>query len=115
VKALAWLLDARFVIPGTGVRFGLDALIGLLPLGGDLVAALPSLYLLYEARRLRLPRHVLLRMTLNIAVDFAAGSVPVAGDVFDLFYKANVKNARLMERALEARAHGRSDKPGQPA
>ena len=100
VRALGRLLDSRFAIPGTNVRFGLDALLGLIPGVGDLAAALPSLYLLFEARRLGMPAHILLRMAANILVDFAVGSVPVAGDVFDVLYKANQRNVRLLEREL---------------
>jgi hypothetical protein len=95
------LLDEQFVLPGTGYRFGLDGLLGLLPGGGDALTAGLSAYLIYEAARAGVRKRTLLRMAGNLLVDFFVGSVPVAGDLFDFFWKANRKNIALACRDLE--------------
>jgi len=100
VRLVAKLLDSRFEVPGTRRRFGWDGLIGLLP-GADLLTALPALYILFEARRLKMPPRILLGMAGNILIDMLAGLVPVLGDVFDFAFKANLRNAILFERGLE--------------
>ncbi len=99
VRFLADLLDSRFKLPGTQLRFGWDGLLGLLP-GADLLTALPALYILYEARRLRMPIPILLRMVGNIILDMLLGSVPLLGDAFDFAFKANLRNLKLFELAL---------------
>ena len=96
LTALARLLDARFLIPGTNFRFGLDGLIGLIPGIGDTATNLVSLYILYEARRLGASRATLVRMAANIGIDWLVGLVPLAGDLFDVAFKANIRNLRLM-------------------
>lgn len=101
IEALARLMDGNFTIPGTRVRFGLDAVVGLVPVGGDLLAGIVSTYLIWEARRLGAPRHVLARMVANSLVDTAIGSVPVLGDAFDVLYRSNLRNMRLLRRWLE--------------
>lgn len=106
VRALARLLDAAIAIPGTKVRVGLDSLIGLVPGLGDFATAAISLYIVHEANQLGLPRHVLSRMLLNVAVDMGVGAVPVLGDLFDVGWKANLKNVELMERHLRKHASG---------
>lgn len=100
VERVASLLDTRFAIPGTGLRFGLDSLVGLVPGLGDTAMLLPSLWIIAVARRHGVPRRTLARMGLNAGLDFVVGSVPVAGDIFDLFYKSHRKNAVLLRRAL---------------
>jgi hypothetical protein len=100
VRALARVLDSAVRVPGTPVRFGLDAVLGLVPGLGDVAGAGLSAWIVMEAARLGAPRSVLLRMLLNVGIDAAAGVVPVAGDLFDLGWKANVKNAALLERHL---------------
>jgi len=97
---LARLLDSAVSVPGTGVRFGLDAAIGLLPGVGDLVATGLSLYLIAEARRLGISKWALLRMLGNVGIDLLLGSVPVAGDVFDVFWRANRRNMAILDRHL---------------
>lgn len=100
-RRLARLLDDAIPIPGTSYRIGIDPLLGLVPGLGDVLGALLSGWLLVLARRLGAPASVLARMGLNIAVDALVGAVPVAGDLFDAGWKANVRNLRLLEGWLE--------------
>jgi hypothetical protein len=92
------LLDEAFRVPGTRLRFGWDALIGLVPWAGDVLTALMGVALLVAAHRMRVPGIVLVRMLLNLAIDLLIGLVPFAGDVVDVFWKANTKNMALLER-----------------
>jgi hypothetical protein len=109
VRHVAWLLDSAFEIPGTRIRVGLDPLIGLIPVLGDLIGMVVGGYIVLLAARLGAPRVVLMRMLLNVAIDSVLGSVPVAGDVLDAAWKANLMNARLLERTLaDPKAAGRS-------
>lgn len=101
VRRLANWMDARFSI--AGVRFGLDGLIGLIPGVGDTISALVSLYPLAVARRHGLGKWVQGKILGNIAVDWLVGLVPLLGDVFDVGYKANLRNLRALERAAERR------------
>ena len=93
----------QFVIPGTKIRIGLDGLIGMVPIAGDLVGLALSAYIIYLARTLNVSRTLLARMIWNVAVDAGVGAIPVAGDLFDVMYKANVKNVRLLEKHLHKR------------
>jgi len=97
LRALSRLLDNAFVIPGTGYRFGLDALIGLVPGLGDAVSAVFSSYIVLQASRLGAPKAVVSRMIANIAIDTVVGWVPILGDLFDVAWKSNVKNMALLE------------------
>jgi len=101
LRSLAWLLDSSIPIPGTRLTFGLDALIGLFPILGDLLGVLLSSYILSEAARLGAPRVLLMRMAFNIGVEGVVGIVPVAGDVFDAAWKANQRNVRLLDTWVE--------------
>jgi hypothetical protein len=101
LDTLAHFLDTSLVVPGTNIRFGLDAVIGLFPGVGDLVTTLTSLYLVYEARQLGAPKHLLARMVGNIALDGIVGSVPVVGDVFDALYRSNRRNMALLRAHLD--------------
>jgi Domain of unknown function (DUF4112) len=101
IDALATLLDSALVIPGTGMRLGLDALIGLVPAVGDIVTTALSLFIVHEAYQLGVPGHILLRMLGNVAVDGALGAVPVVGDAFDVLWRANRRNVRLLREWLE--------------
>lgn len=92
------LLDSAFRVPGTGMTFGLDPLLGLIPGLGDLATPLFAALLLVHAVRLRIPRVVQLRMLINAAIDFGVGAIPVVGDLFDFGWKANVRNLDLLER-----------------
>ena len=100
LERLAELLDARFLIPGTGIRFGLDSLIGLIPGVGDTATALIGLYIVARARALGASRWTRARMVGNILVDAVIGAVPLLGDAFDVAYKANLRNIRLLRRSL---------------
>ncbi len=102
VRTLARILDTAISIPGTRVRLGADALLGLLPGAGDALGAGLAAYPVVVALRHRLPRTVVLRLLGNIALDALAGTVPVLGDLFDIGFKANVRNQRLIERYAEA-------------
>jgi hypothetical protein len=103
---LANLLDTRFTIPGTRIRFGLDPLLGLVPGFGDTISLILSLVIVAEARDRGVGMAVIARMIFNCALDWLVGLVPVVGDVFDLFYKANVRNLRLLERELRRQEQG---------
>jgi hypothetical protein len=103
LRGIARLLDARFGIPGTPLRFGLDSLLGLVPGLGDAATALVSLYVMAEARRLGVRPATLIRMGWNVALDLGLGAVPVVGDIFDFFWKSNMKNIALLERDLAQR------------
>lgn len=97
LRALAWLLDESLPLPG-GYRIGLDPLIGLIPGLGDALGALVSAYILNEARRLGAPRSMLMRMAGNVLVESIVGAIPLAGDLFDAAYKANLRNLALLQR-----------------
>jgi len=92
------VLDAAFRIPGTSIRFGLDALIGLVPGAGDAVAAVFSAVIVLQAARMGLPRVIITRMLLNSLLDLLVGAVPLAGDLFDMGWKANLRNVTLLDR-----------------
>ena len=96
---LARVLDDIFQIPGTSIRFGLDAVIGLIPGVGDLVTGIASFLIIFSAWERGLPRVTLARMVANVAIDTLVGSMPVLGDVFDAAWKANRKNYNLLVRA----------------
>ena len=96
IDALATLLDTAFVIPGTGVRFGLDALIGFFPVVGDTITTALSLFIVHEAYQLGAPGHVIARMLGNVALDGVLGAVPLVGDAFDVLWRANWRNVRLL-------------------
>ena len=99
---LAWVLDNSIPVPGLGgYRIGVDGLIGLVPGIGDAVGALLSSYILAEAVRLGMPKTVLLRMYANMLVDSVVGLIPLAGDVFDVTWKANLRNVNLLDTYLE--------------
>lgn len=102
LETLARWMDSVFEIPGTGIRLGLDPILGLLPGLGDTITTLVSLYILGAARRYGVPRVTVLRMAANIAIDFTFGSLPVLGDVFDVFWKSNERNVSLLRRHVMA-------------
>jgi hypothetical protein len=99
VRFIATLLDSAIKIPFVRKRIGLDPILGLVPGGGDLVAMVLSLYIVWVAYSLGIPQAVLLRMVINIVIDTSLGSIPIAGNVFDVYWKANKRNIKLMEEA----------------
>jgi hypothetical protein len=110
LRRWADLLDSAFVFPGTSIRFGLDAVIGLVPGIGDLATPAFTVLLLLTGLRMRVPFVVLLRMALNAGFDALVGIVPVAGDLADIAYKANLRNLALLERhAVPGTPPARSD------
>ena len=100
---LSHFLDAKFAVPGTSFRFGLDGIIGLIPVAGDVVMGAVGLYALKVASDYKLPWHVHWRIIWNLAVDTVIGSIPVFGDVFDFVHKAHSKNRRVLERSIAKR------------
>jgi hypothetical protein len=95
---LATMFDTAFILPGTNVRFGVESLLRLVPGIGDVIASALSCYLLYEARRLGVPRLVFARMASNVALEALVGAVPLAGDAFDVFFRANRRNVALLRK-----------------
>jgi hypothetical protein len=101
MRRVGWLLDNSIPVPGTSFRLGIDQIIGLVPGIGDLIGGLLSLYIIVEARNLGVPRSLLVRMGWNVAVDTLVGEVPILGDLFDIGFKANIRNLRLLDGYLE--------------
>jgi hypothetical protein len=104
-------MDRSLRIPGTSIRFGLDPILGLLPVGGDIVSALGAGYILFVAWRNGAPGGLIARMLVNVVLDTLAGSVPVLGDLFDAGWKANTRNVGLLEGWL--RESGGADPPNR--
>src|SRR5688572_12947446 len=98
LRTLQRTLDEAFRVPGTPLRFGWDAIIGLIPWAGDLVTALMAGAIVVQAHQMRVPKVVQLRMLLNVGIDLVIGIVPFVGDVADVFWKSNKKNMALLER-----------------
>lgn len=101
LEAIAKLLDVAFILPGTNIRYGIDGLIGLIPVVGDIITTAISLWLVREARALGAPWYITARMLGNVAVDGVVGIVPFVGDAFDVMFRANMRNVRLLRRWLD--------------
>jgi len=101
VEALERLLEGMIEIPVLRRKVGLDAIAGLIPVAGDLVTAAMGLYMVWEARNLGMPRWQLWRMIANVGIDTAVGAVPLAGDLFDLLYRSNTRNLRIIRKHLD--------------
>ena len=101
LRRVGWLLDSSIPIPGTRYTLGIDQIVGLVPGIGDLVGGFLSLYIIVEAARLGVPRGVLARMGWNVAVDTLVGEVPILGDLFDIGFKANIRNLALLDGYLQ--------------
>lgn len=95
MRVVAWALDDAVRVPGTNRKVGIDPILGVLPVGGDVATALISLYVVAESARLGVARGTLVRMLVNIAIDTGVGSIPVLGDLFDAGWKANKRNVEL--------------------
>lgn len=96
ISRLARLMDTAIRVPGTGVRFGADSVMGLIPGIGDAAGGVIGLFIINEARKLGLPRHKIVKMVANLGMDVAVGSVPLLGDVFDVYFKAHKRNANMI-------------------
>lgn len=101
IEAMEHLLERSFTIPGINRPVGLDAIVGLVPVVGDFITAAMGAYIIWEARNLGLPKWKLWRMAGNVAFDSALGAIPVAGDVFDLVFRSNTRNLRIVRRHLD--------------
>ena len=102
IDALAKLMDTAFLVPGTNIRFGIDAMIGLVPGIGDVITTAIALYIVKEARELGAPGHLVARMVANVAIDGLVGAVPLFGDIFDVAFRANRRNLALLLRHLDS-------------
>ena len=104
LRKIAWRMDAIFYIPRTNISIGLDNILGLIPVVGDAAALAPSIYLIYKARQLGATPGALAYMSFNTLLDFAIGSIPIVGDIFDVIYNANIRNYRALEVNLNKKA-----------
>lgn len=100
LQRIAKLMDSQIRLPVLGLRIGADAILGLVPGFGDVITGAIGAYLIYEAQRLGIPRSAMLRMVANIAVDTAIGAIPVAGDIWDFFFRANDRNMQILARHI---------------
>jgi hypothetical protein len=103
LDALSRLFDIAFIIPGTNVRFGVEAILRLVPGIGDAAASALSCWLLYEAHRLGVPPRIFARMLVNVAIEGIVGAIPIAGDAFDVAFRANRRNVRLLRDFFDGR------------
>jgi hypothetical protein len=101
LEFLASILDDRFSVPGTNIRFGIDAIIGLIPGVGDAISATLSSYLIWRAHKMGVSKFTLARMAGNTVVDTVVGVVPLIGDVLDVGFRANRRNLELLRRHVE--------------
>ena len=100
IRKIARLLDTAIGIPGTKIRFGLEPILGLIPGGGDLITALISAYSIYLATSFGLEKSEIFKMVRNVAIDTALGSVPIVGDIFDAYFKSNIRNLEILEEHI---------------
>ena len=105
VRAVSNLLDDAFRVPGTDFRIGLDPIMGILPVGGDVASAVISLYIVLEGYLMDAPPETLARMLVNILIDVFGGSVPVLGSLFDAGFKANERNRKILEKHVESASY----------
>lgn len=101
VEALELVLERSFHIPGTKIPVGLDSIVGLIPVLGDLVTAAMGAYMVWEARNLGMSKWKLIRMTANVGIDTALGAIPLVGDAFDFVWRSNSKNLRIIKKHLD--------------
>ncbi|MEQ1696739.1 MAG: DUF4112 domain-containing protein [Hyphomicrobiaceae bacterium] len=105
IEMLSKLMDSAFQIPGTNTRMGLDAIIGLIPVVGDVISQAVSSYIIWEARKLGVSRLTIARMIGNSMIDTVVGAIPFAGDAFDVVFRANTKNLALLRSHLAKHGH----------
>ncbi len=101
IEAMEQMLERAFVVPGINQPIGLDAIVGLVPVVGDVISAAMGAYIIWEASNLGLPKWKLWRMAGNVVFDSAVGAIPVAGDVFDFLFRSNSRNLRIVKRHLD--------------
>ncbi|BBD98630.1 DUF4112 domain-containing protein [Sphingobium amiense] len=101
IEAMEQLLEGLFVIPGTTRRVGLDSIVGLIPVVGDVATAAMGAWIVWEARNLGMSKWQLTRMAANVGFDTLVGAIPFAGDAFDFFFKSNTKNLRIIRKHLD--------------
>lgn len=100
IEMLEHVLERAISLPGMRRKVGLDAVMGLVPVAGDLVSAALGMYIVWEARRLGMPKWQLARMTVNVGVDTLLGAVPVAGDLFDFVFRSNSRNLKIVRKHI---------------
>lgn len=101
IEAMEQMLEGLFVIPGTTRRVGLDSLVGLIPVVGDIATAAMGAWIVWEARNLGMSKWQITRMAANVGFDTLIGAIPFAGDAFDFFFKSNTKNLRIIRKHLD--------------
>lgn len=101
IEAMEAVLERSFILPGINRPIGLDAILGIIPIVGDVLTALMSAYIIWEARNLGMSKWHLVRMGANVAFDTALGAIPVAGDIFDFAFRSNSRNLRIIRRHLD--------------
>lgn len=101
IEAMEAMLEGLFVIPGTNRRVGIDSLIGLIPVVGDIATAAMGAWIVWEARNLGMSKWQITRMAANVGIDTLVGAIPFAGDLFDFLYKSNTKNLRIIRKHLD--------------
>jgi hypothetical protein len=101
LEVMETLLENALVVPGTRFRFGLDAILGVIPVVGDLISAAMGAWIVWEARNLGMSRWQLLRMSANVGVDTAIGAIPLVGDAFDFVFRSNSRNLRIIRKHLD--------------
>ena len=101
VEAMEMLLERSFVIPGINRAVGLDSIVGLVPVVGDIITAVMGAYIVWEARNLGMSKFQITRMAANVGIDTLLGAVPFAGDIFDFFWRSNSKNLRIIKKHLD--------------
>ncbi|MBE9159841.1 DUF4112 domain-containing protein [Nodosilinea sp. LEGE 06152] len=109
IRRISRLMDTAFKIPVLGLKVGWDPVLGLIPGLGDLIATAISAYVIVLAARFRLPRGILAQMVFNIGLEAVVGTVPLVGDLFDAFYKSNVRNLKLLEAHLQCESTALED------
>jgi hypothetical protein len=101
IEMMERILEGAMTVPGTRFRVGLDAMLGVIPIVGDLISAAMGAWIVWEARNLGMSRWQLIRMSANVGVDTALGAIPLVGDAFDLVFRSNTRNLRMIRKHLD--------------